>query len=55
MFIATTSYLAEDEIASIMAKGFQSVYEKPVVFNRFEDVISRVEEKEVINPAKFPL
>jgi CheY-like chemotaxis protein len=52
VFIAVTSYLPEDEIEAITSKGFQSVYEKPFIFNHLEEILAQVTEKEFISAGR---
>jgi len=48
VFLATSSYLPEDEMNRILAKGFTNAYEKPVIFSHFEDILSQYTEKETL-------
>ena len=47
VFLATSSYLPEDEWSQLVAKGFTSAYEKPVIFNRFDGIVSQFTENEL--------
>lgn len=51
-FIATTSYLPDDEVAGITAKGFDGAFEKPVIFNRLEEILAQFTEKQSITTGR---
>lgn len=54
VFIGVTSYLPEDEIESMIFKGFRSVYEKPFMFNHLEEILAQVTETEFATTGRVP-